>query len=178
VKIVRLFGIGFALSLRRTVDFRVNLVFDLLLAVVALLSTIAATLVIFSHTNSLAGWAEPQMLVLIGTFEPLSGIKAAFADPGLAAFPTRGVRDGGLDHQLLRPASSMFLVSLSTATPLAGLQIPLGALVVAISVSSLSGCRDWICTACTATPGSSRAIPPTFTHVRCGCCAPAFFRSR
>lgn len=133
MKVVRLFGIGFSLSLRRTVAFRANLLFDIALAVVALLSTIAATLVIFSHTNSLAGWHEPEVLVLIGTFELLSGIKATFVDPNLAAFPTRGVRDGGLDHHLLQPAPSMFLVSLSTATPLAGVQIPLGIAVVGVA---------------------------------------------
>jgi ABC-2 type transport system permease protein len=134
VKLLRLFGIGFSLSLRQTVAFRVNLLLDTVLAVVALLSTIATTLVIFSRTDSLAGWTEPEVIVLIGTFELLSGVKATFVDPNLAAFPSRGVRDGGLDQHLLKPAPSMFLVSLSTATPLAGVQIPLGLAVVGISV--------------------------------------------
>jgi ABC-2 type transport system permease protein len=133
VRLLRLLGIGFSLSLRQTVAFRVNLLFDTGLAVVALLSTIATTLVIFSRTDSLAGWSESDVIILIGTFELLSGIKATFVDPNLAAFPTRGIRDGGLDHHLLRPAPSMFLVSLSTATPLAGVQIPLGLVVVGLS---------------------------------------------
>lgn len=133
LKLTRLFGTSFSLSLRQTLAFRVNLAFDVVLAVVQLLSTLATVLIIFSRTDSLAGWTRPEVFVLIGTFELISGIKATFVDPNLANFPTRGIRDGHLDHHLLRPAPGMFLVSLGTAAPLAAVQIPLGLVVVGLS---------------------------------------------
>ncbi|MFJ4923702.1 ABC transporter permease [Streptomyces sp. NPDC088725] len=136
MKLIRLLRISFSMSLRQALAFRVNLIFDTVMAVVALLSTFAAVLIIFSRTDTLAGWTKPEMFVLIGTFELLSGIKATFVDPNLASFPARGIREGRLDHHLLQPAPSMFLVSLSTATPLAGVQIPLGLAVVGVSVST------------------------------------------
>jgi ABC-2 type transport system permease protein len=136
LKLTRLLGISFSMSLRQTLAFRVNLVFDTVMAVVTLLSTLATVLIIFSRTDSLAGWTRPEVFVLIGTFELLSGIKTTFVDPNLASFPTRGIREGHLDHHLLQPAPSMFLVSLSTATPLAGVQIPLGLAVVVMGASA------------------------------------------
>jgi ABC-2 type transport system permease protein len=136
LKLTRLFGAGFSMSLRQTLAFRVNLVFDVVLAVVGLLSTLATVSIIFSQTDSLAGWTRPEVFVLIGTFELISGLKATFVDPNLANFPTRGIREGHLDHHLLRPAPSMFLVSLGTAAPLAAVQIPLGLVVVGMGVST------------------------------------------
>jgi ABC-2 type transport system permease protein len=137
LKLIRLFRTSFSLSLRQALTFRANLVFDAGLAVVALLSTLAAVLIIFAQTSSLAGWTMPEVLVLIGTFELLSGVKATFVDPNLAGFPSHGVREGRLDHQLLQPAPSMFLVSFSTAAPLAVVQIVLGLAVVGVGAGSL-----------------------------------------
>ncbi|WP_432849369.1 ABC transporter permease [Amycolatopsis sp. CA-161197] len=137
MKLLRLFATSFSLSLRQALAFRANLVFDAVLSVVALASTIATVLVIFSRTTTLAGWTRPEVLVLIGTFELLSGVKTTFVDPNLAGFPTRGVREGRLDHHLLQPAPSMFLVSFATAAPLAGVQILLGLGVVFAGAAEL-----------------------------------------
>ncbi|WP_432047152.1 ABC transporter permease [Streptomyces asiaticus] len=137
MKLLKLFATSFSLSLRQALAFRANLVFDAVLSVVALASTIATVLIIFSRTGRLAGWTQPEVLVLTGTFELLSGVKTTFVDPNLAGFPTRGVREGRLDHHLLQPAPSMFLVSFATAAPLAGVQILLGIAVVLTGAGTL-----------------------------------------
>jgi ABC-2 type transport system permease protein len=136
VKLARLLIVGFSLSLRRTLAFRVNLFFDVMMAVLALLSTLATVYIIFSRTDTLGGWTQPEMFLLIGTFELVSGLKTTFVDPNLESFPTRGIRDGRLDHQLLQPAPSLFLASLSTSAPLAGVQTLLGLAVVGLGVKA------------------------------------------
>ncbi|MEV4596372.1 ABC-2 family transporter protein [Amycolatopsis sp. NPDC049253] len=93
------------------------------------------------RTTTLAGWTRLEVLVLIGTFELLSGVKTTFVDPNLAGFPTRGVREGRLDHHLLQPAPSMFLVSFATAAPLAAVQILLGLGVVSPARASCRSSR-------------------------------------
>ncbi|HEY0002341.1 MAG TPA: ABC-2 family transporter protein [Actinoplanes sp.] len=133
-KLPRLLAIGFALALRRTLTFRVNLLFDVVLAVVALLSTLATIMIIFARTERLAGWTRSEVIVLIGTFELVSGIKATFVDPNLTFLSTRAIREGRLDHHLLQPAPSLFLATLGTAAPLAGIQILLSLGVVAVGV--------------------------------------------
>jgi ABC-2 type transport system permease protein len=135
LKMGRLLGVGFSMSLRRTLAYRTNLLFDTLLAAVGLISTLGTVLVVFTQTNTLAGWTEPDMFVLIGTFQLLTGIKATFIDPNLSWFPGRGIRDGRLDAYLLQPAPSLFLTSCGMAAPLAATQILLGLGVVVLGVS-------------------------------------------
>jgi ABC-2 type transport system permease protein len=136
LKMARLFTAGFSMSLRRTLTFRTNLFFDVALAVAGLLSALGTILLVFTRTDSLAGWTRPETLVLAGTFQLLTGIKATFIDPNLAWFPSRGIREGTLDTYLLQPAPSLFLTSLATAAPLALVQTLLGLGVVVLGVST------------------------------------------
>jgi ABC-2 type transport system permease protein len=133
-KVIRLFGAGFSMSLRRTLTFRTNLFFDVALAVAGLLSALVTILLVFTQTDQLAGWTQPETFVLAGTFQLLTGIKATFIDPNLAWFPGRGIREGTLDTYLLQPAPSLFLASFATAAPLALVQTLLGLGVVVLGV--------------------------------------------
>jgi len=126
VKLLRLLGAGFSMSLRRSVAFRINLVFDVLLAFTGLGTAIAAVLIVFTRADSLAGWSKAEFLVLIGTYQLITGLRGTFIDPNLSWFPETGIRNGRLDGYLLQPASSLFLASLSLSSPLALIQFVLG----------------------------------------------------
>lgn len=136
LKLARLFAAGFSMSLRRTLTFRTNLFFDVALAAAGLLSSLATVLLVFTRTDHLAGWTRPETFVLVGTFQLLTGLKAAFIDPNLSWFPSRGIREGTLDTCLLQPAPSLFLASLATAAPLALVQAVLGLGVVGLGISA------------------------------------------
>ncbi|GIJ73915.1 ABC transporter permease [Virgisporangium ochraceum] len=135
MKLLRLFAAGFSMSLRRTMTFRTNLFFDVALAAAGLATALGTVLLVFTRTDRLAGWTRTEVIVLVGTFQILTGIKATFIDPNLAWFPVRGIREGTLDTYLMQPAPSLFLASLSTAAPLALVETALGAGVVAVGVS-------------------------------------------
>lgn len=128
---------SFSMSLRRLLAFRMNLVFDIVMSAVWLAVTLATVLVVYAATDTLADWALPEALILIGTFQVLSGLKETFLDPNLAWFPERGVRGGKLDLLLLQPAPTLFLVSLSTCSPLALVQSGLGLGVIAVGLARL-----------------------------------------
>jgi len=130
VKLLRLLGAGFSMSLRRSVAFRVNLVFDVLLAFTGLGTAIAAVLIVFTRADTLAGWSKAELLVLIGTYQLITGIRTTFIDPNLSWFPETGIRNGRLDGYLLQPAPSLFLASLSLSSPLALLGFVLGLVVL------------------------------------------------
>src|SRR4051794_16980549 len=108
---LRLFGLTFSMSLRQVTAFRTNLLFEGLLAVFSLAGALAAVQLVYTRTDSLAGWSNAQMVVLVGTFQLMSGIKSTFVDPNLGWFPGR-IRDGRMDLYLLQPAPSLFLASL------------------------------------------------------------------
>lgn len=135
MKLVRLLAAGFSMALRRTVAFRIDLLFDVVLSLVRLGSALVAVLIVFTRTDSLAGWTKAESLVLIGTFQLITGIKGTFIDPNLSWFPNNGIRNGKLDSCLLQPAPSLFLASLSQCAPLALLQLILGAGVLFLGVA-------------------------------------------
>jgi ABC-2 type transport system permease protein len=136
MKLLSLFGAGFTMSVQRTLTFRINLLFDVGLSIVGLGATLATVLIVFARTDSLAGWTDAEVYVLIGTFELLSSLRHTFIDPNLAWFPENGIRQGKLDTYLLQPAPTLYLASLSMSTPLALVQFVLGLGVLALGIGS------------------------------------------
>ncbi len=131
-----LFGLTFSMSLRRVLAHRVNLAFDVALAVFTLAGALAAVQLVYTQTSSLAGWSKPAMFVLVGTFQLMGGVRSAFVDPNLGWFAER-IRDGRMDLFLLQPAPSLFLASLGSHAPLALTQVALGAGVVGLGLVEL-----------------------------------------
>jgi ABC-2 type transport system permease protein len=136
MKLLRLFGAGLTMSMQRTLTFRVNLFFDLVLAITGLGATLATVVIVFARTDSLVGWTQAETYVLIGTYQLLSSLKNAFIDPNLSWFPQNGIREGKLDTYLLQPAPTLYLSSLAMSTPMAMLQSVLGLCVIAIGLTS------------------------------------------
>ncbi|WP_238161572.1 ABC transporter permease [Kribbella antibiotica] len=150
MKLLQLFGAGFSMSVRRSVAFRTNLLFDVVLAFTGLGTTIAAVAIVFTRTDTVGGWSKAEFLVLIGTYELITGLRSAFIDPNLSWFPDNGIRNGKLDAYLLQPAPSLFLASLSLSAPLALIQCVLGAGVLSWGIGTapdkpdLYGVLSWL----------------------------------
>jgi ABC-2 type transport system permease protein len=149
IKVVRLFGVLFSLSLRRTVTFRADLVFELGVTLVGTSSAIAALSVVYTRTDSLAGWSSGQALTLLGTFQLVSGLRAAFVEPNVGWLGEQ-VKNGRFDALLLQPAPTIFLATLGTAAPLALIHVVLGGGIVAFSIVNsaaavtLTGVLAWL----------------------------------
>ncbi|MET9317853.1 ABC-2 family transporter protein [Kribbella sp. NPDC003505] len=150
MKPLRLLAAGFSMSLRRSLAFRVNLGFDVLLAFTGLGTAIAAVLIVFTRADTLAGWSKAEFLVLIGTYQLITGLRTTFIDPNLSWFPESGIRNGKLDGYLLQPASSLFLSSLSQSSPLQLIQVVLGVAVLGWGIGvadrppSAGGVAAWL----------------------------------
>lgn len=136
MKVLRLFGAGFTMSVQRTLAFRINLLFDVVLSIIGLGATLATVFVVFARTDSLAGWTEAETYVLIGTYQLLSSVKGAFIDPNLSWFPENGIRQGKLDTYLLQPAPTLYLASLTMSTPFALVQFIIGLGVLALGLNN------------------------------------------
>jgi ABC-2 type transport system permease protein len=136
MRIARLFSTAFSLSLRRALAYRTNLLFDALLALVELTASIATIGIVFTRTGLLAGWSAGQMLALTGTYALITGLRATFLDPSLADFSEQ-IRDGRLDINLLRPATSVLLATCTRHAPLALVQSVLGIGVIVLGLREL-----------------------------------------
>jgi ABC-2 type transport system permease protein len=86
--------------------------------------------IIFTRTDHLGGWSFHEAIVLFGTFTILGGILLTFVEPNVLWFHQRVIA-GQLDEVLVKPAPSLFLVSLGQHAPLGLVQGVIGAVIVA-----------------------------------------------
>lgn len=128
-KLLRLFGALFSMSLRRQLTFRADMVFELLVTALALASSLLALAMVYTRTDALGGWSHHEAVVLIGTFQLVSGLRSAFVEPNMQWFGNR-VKNGEFDAILVQPAPAIFLATLGSCAPFALAQVGLGAGVV------------------------------------------------
>ncbi len=135
MRLVRIFGATFSISLRRDLAFRANLIFQLLMTATGIASGFAALTIVYSQTQTLGGWTFGETIVLLGTYQIMSGILTTFIEPNVTWFADQ-VKSGKLDEVLLKPVSSIFLVSLGRCVPLALSQVVVGIVVLSIGLQA------------------------------------------
>ncbi len=92
--------------------------------------------VLFLRTNSIAGWSQPQILLLFGTLRIVKGILYFFVEDNIGAIPD-GVRSGEMDFVLLKPLSARFLLTCSRVNLGAASNALIGAGLVAYALRAL-----------------------------------------
>jgi len=108
---VRLLRLFFSTELQYELEYRTNLVLDIVQTIVIMVTSIGAILVLFSYTDVLNGWNLGAMLVLLGCFYLVQGFGELVLAPSFEKFMEH-VRLGTLDFALLKPVSAQFLVTL------------------------------------------------------------------
>lgn len=134
MRLVRLIGGIFAVSTQRALAHRTNFLFAVLMSLIQIGSGVAVLAVIFSQTETLAGWGPAQSLVLLGAFQLISGLLLTFVEPNLDFFAQRVTR-GELDDALLLPLPSLFTASLGRCRPLALPPALIGLLLMATGIA-------------------------------------------
>lgn len=133
-RLIHLVAYSFSLSLQREIAHRTNLLFGLLMTLVQIGASVAALSMVFARVESLAGWSRAEAVILLGTYQLVTGLMETFIEPNLAWFNEK-VTSGRLDDLLLQPLPGLFAVSLSTCRPLALAQSLLGLGVVVAGLS-------------------------------------------
>jgi ABC-2 type transport system permease protein len=109
LKLIRTFlKINLQIALAYRADTVVNILINLMWLGVELLGLN----IIFSNTETLAGWGPGELIALLGVFRLVNLLMASVIWPATEKFNT-SVRDGTLDYTLIQPANSLFLVSFS-----------------------------------------------------------------
>lgn len=111
MRYVRLLRIFWSNAFATELEYRLNFVSNAVLSLFWLGWAIAGMAVYFQFTESVRGWTYPELLVVVGFFFMISGIRSALITPNLAQI-TSYVRLGTLDFLLTKPVDSQFMVSL------------------------------------------------------------------
>jgi ABC-2 type transport system permease protein len=123
--LARLFLAIFVTSVQREVAFRANLLASIVQAASLAGASLLTILLVYRQTDALGGWTRGEAIVLLGTFQVMSGILATFIAPNVQWFGQK-VQRGELDDVLLKPVPGLFLASVGTHAPLGLIQVGLG----------------------------------------------------
>lgn len=129
MRLIRLFGAIFVISVKREIAFRANFVISGVQTVIMTAAGLVTIGVVFQQTTQLGGWSLGEALVLLGTFQIMSGVLMTFIEPNVRWF-AEGVQRGRLDDTLLKPVSSLFLATLGSHAPFGLVQVALGTALI------------------------------------------------
>jgi ABC-2 type transport system permease protein len=100
------------LSALNELQYRANLLIQLFTSLVALVNGVVGLALVFYHTDTLAGWGELELLVVVGVYTLIGGLIRTFIQPNMWRIMD-GVMEGTLDFTLTKPADSQLLVSVT-----------------------------------------------------------------
>jgi len=111
LRYIRLLRIFYQNTLANELEYRLNFWSNLGLSLFWLTWAALSVRVYFFHTESIAGWTYPELLVVMGLFFALNGFRQMLLSPNLHRL-SEYVRLGTLDYILTKPIDSQFMVSL------------------------------------------------------------------
>ncbi len=106
----RILGVQLRRSLLVAMQYRLNFVFDVVMALFWTVTAIVPLFVLFQDRQTIVGWTWSESLLVVACFTLLKGLLSGAIQPSLQAV-VEAVRKGTLDFLLLKPADAQFLVS-------------------------------------------------------------------
>ena len=102
-------------NVQMSLAYRADMVVNILLNVMWLGWELLSLSIIFSNTQTIAGWGFGELIALLGVFRLVHTMMMAVLWPNTEKF-NQSIRDGSMDYTLLQPVNSMFLVTFSRIT--------------------------------------------------------------
>jgi ABC-2 type transport system permease protein len=110
MRYLKLFARFVEFSVGRSLEFRLDFFFRVVMDLIYYLMNIAFFRILFLHTGSLGGWDVHQMMIFVSGFCVIDGMYMTLFSNNLWWFP-KYVNQGDLDYHLVRPVSSLFMLS-------------------------------------------------------------------
>lgn len=107
---LRLYATFFRNCLVREMEFRGNFLASCLTSIAWLFYYLFFIQIVYSHTDSVAGWSKGQALILAGSFSISWGLINALFTPNLSVLPEL-IQKGTFDLTITKPVDSQFLAS-------------------------------------------------------------------
>lgn len=133
---LRLVWIHLRLGVLNELQYRTNLVVQVIQSVVGLATALLGLGVVFSKTDNLAGWTPAELLAIVGVYNLVSGIVNLVVQPSLVRF-MEDVRLGTLDFTLTKPVDTQTLVSVRQVEVWKLIDVFVGLVVIAVAMVQL-----------------------------------------
>lgn len=117
-------------------QYRVNFLMEMVQSLLQIGTALAVLGIVFSHTDSLAGWNRSELLAVIGVYTLVRGLVNMFVQPNMERVVTE-IREGKLDYALTKPADSQVLVSIRDVRFWQITDVVVGIVVVVVALVQL-----------------------------------------
>lgn len=130
---IRLMWGYFRIGAMNELQYRANLLVQLLRSFCALATGLAALAVVFSYTNSLDGWTRPELLAVMGVHILMGGLIQMTVQPNMERL-MEDVRGGTLDYVLTKPVDAQVLVSVREVRIWQATDATMGLIVLLVAI--------------------------------------------
>ncbi len=133
---LRLLWIHLRLGVLNELQYRTNLVIQIIQSAVGLLTALLGLGIVFSKTDTLGGWRPAELLAIVGVYTLVSGLTQLVVRPSLARF-MEDVRLGTLDFTLTKPVDAQALVSMRQIEVWKLIDVVIGVVVLGVAIAQL-----------------------------------------
>ena len=126
------------INLQIALAYRADTVINILINLMWLGWELLGLQIIFSNTDTLAGWGPGELVALLGVFRLVNMLMASLIWPATEKFNT-SVRDGSLDYTLIQPANSLFLISFSRIVVWRAWDLILAIILISVGIQMSGG---------------------------------------
>ena len=131
---IKLLSAFLKVNVQMSLAYRADTVVNILLNLMWLGWELLSLSIIFSNTETIAGWGFGELIALLGVFRLVHTLMIALIWPNTEKF-NQSIRDGSMDYTLLQPVSSMFLVTFSRITIWRAWDLILAIILIVIGVN-------------------------------------------
>ena len=117
-------------------QYRVNFLMQVLQSLISLAVGLISLALVFSYTNLLGGWTEPELLVVMGIYILIGGVISSFIQPNMDQL-LYDIHHGTLDFALTKPVDSQAIVSLRRLNFWSLTDVIVGTAVVGLAVARM-----------------------------------------
>jgi len=121
-------------NIQMALAYRADTIVNILLNIMWLGWELLSLSIIFSNTETIAGWGFGEIIALLGVFRLVHTLMIAIIWPNTEKF-NQSIRDGSMDYTLLQPVNSMFLVTFSRITVWRAWDLVLAFVLIAIGIN-------------------------------------------
>jgi ABC-2 type transport system permease protein len=124
------------LGVMNEVQYRANFFIAAFQSLLSVGVGLAVLALVYSHTTTLNGWTQSELLVIVGVQILLSGVIHATIQPNMERLVDE-VRDGKLDFALTKPVDAQLLISVRELRLWQAVDVLSGAIVIGVGVARL-----------------------------------------
>jgi len=137
VNAFRVTWLFFKVGVLNELQYRVNFVVQLFQSAIALTVGLVVLALVYSHTDELNGWSQPELICVLGIQILMGGAIKTYIQPNMTRL-IDDIREGKLDYALTKPEDAQMLVSVREVRIWQVVDLVSGSIVLGVGLSQIA----------------------------------------